>query len=122
MPMNVREEGSLIVLSNFGRLMNDPRYVDAARDVGALLDEGHRRFVIDLDSLRDLSDVALGLLTTITRRIRQREAEAVLIHVHRDVLRHLDEMRMDDYWEIFDDYKEIEAFFKEDDPEPEPND
>ncbi|MFO0892918.1 MAG: STAS domain-containing protein [Isosphaeraceae bacterium] len=111
MGMNVRFEGDLTVLSNFGRLMDDPRYVDAGRDVRALLDEGHRRFVIDLDSLRGLSETSLGLLTTVTRLIRQREAEVVMIRVHRDVLRYLDDMRMDDYWEILDNLDQAREYF-----------
>ena len=52
--MNVRFEGDVTVLSNFGRLVNDPRHFDAARDLGMLLDEGHRLFVLDLDTLREV--------------------------------------------------------------------
>ncbi len=29
MPLNILIEGDVVVLSNFNRLMNDPRYVDA---------------------------------------------------------------------------------------------
>lgn len=118
MPMNVGREGNLVVLGNFGHLMNDPRYIDAGRDVRALLDEGERRFVIDLDSLRNLGDTSLGLLTTMTRLIRQREAEVVLIRVHRDVLKYLDDMRMDDYWEVFESLNQAKAYFKQDEDLP----
>ena len=32
MPLNIRTDGDIVILSNFGRLMNDPRYIDASRD------------------------------------------------------------------------------------------
>ena len=100
MPMNVRIDGPVAVLSNFGRLFDDPRYIDASREVRRLIDEGMRRFVIDLTNLRDLSDTALGLLTTITRQIRQGDGEVVLAHITREVGTYLEEMRMDDYWDV----------------------
>ena len=46
-----------MVLSNFGRLLNDPRHFDASRDVREELEQGHRAFVLDLDGLRDLGSV-----------------------------------------------------------------
>jgi anti-anti-sigma regulatory factor len=116
MPMNVRFERSAVVLSNFGRLMNDPRYFDAARDVQALLDEGWRWFVLDLTTLREIGDVALGLLTTITRRIRQAGGEAVLAGVSRGAGRYLEEMRMEDYWDVFPDVETAARSFGDDSP------
>ena len=45
--MNIRVDGNVAILSNFARLMNDPRYVDAARDVREMLDQGIRNYVIE---------------------------------------------------------------------------
>jgi anti-sigma B factor antagonist len=114
MPMNVRFEGQAVVLSNFGRLMNDPRHFDAARDVQVLLDEGCRRFVLDLTTLREIGDTALGLLTTLTRLIRRAGGEAVLAGVSRGAGRTLDEMKMDDYWDVFTDVETAARSFHED--------
>ena len=100
MPMNVRFEKDVAVLSNFGRLMNDPRHVDAASDVRGLLDEGRRHFVLDLANLRELGDSALGLLTTLTRTIRLAGGEVVLANVSQDTGRVIEAMRMDDYWDV----------------------
>jgi anti-sigma B factor antagonist len=110
MPINVRIDGDVVVLSNFGRLLNDPRHFDAGRDVRGLLDEGHRRFVLDLSTLREAGDVALGLLTTLTRLIRQNGGEAVLANISRGTRHYLDEMRMDAYWEMFDDIEEAKTY------------
>lgn len=110
MALNVRFEGDVAVLSNFGRLLNDPRHVDAGRDVDELLDEGHRKFVLDLTSLREAGDTALGLLMTITRRIRQAGGEAVLACVRRETARYLDDMRMDAYWEILDTLEDARKY------------
>jgi anti-sigma B factor antagonist len=106
MPINIWDDGDVTVLSNFGRLLNDPRHFDAGRDVRALLDEGRRRFVLDLSTLRELGDTALALLTTLTRQIRQAGGEAVLANVSRGAERYLDEMRMDSYWDVFDSVEE----------------
>src|SRR5262245_19751251 len=102
MAVNVRVDAGVVVLSNFGRLMNDPRHFDAGRDVRDLLDQGHRAFVLELSGLRDLGSSGLGLLTTLTRLIRQHGGDAVLANPAPGVARYLDGMQMDAYWETFD--------------------
>ena len=52
MALNIRFDGDVAILSNFARLMNDPRYVDAARDVQDLLDQGYRQYIIELTGVR----------------------------------------------------------------------
>ena len=111
MPVNIRFEKTVAVLSNFGRLLNDPRYVDAARDVRLLLDEGHRHFVLDLASVHEVGDTVLALLTTLTRTIRQAGGEAVLANVGKGTGRFLEAMRMDDYWDVFDSVAEAARSF-----------
>ncbi len=111
MPINIRFDGGVVVLSNFGRLLNDPRHFDASRDVRAVLEQGHREFVLDLVGLRDLGAAGLGLLTTLTRLIRQYEGDAVLADLGTQTEKFLDEMRMDSYWEMFPDVEEAKAYF-----------
>ncbi len=111
MPINIRADGDVTVLSNFGALLNDPRHFDASRDVRAVLDEGCRNFALDLGGLRDLGSAGLGLLTTITRLIRRYDGDAVLINLRPTAMAFLDEMRMDVYWEVFKDIAEAKAFF-----------
>src|SRR5438270_88868 len=101
MPMNIRFDGDIAVLSNFARLMNDPRYFDASRDVQDILRQGYRKFVLELAGVREIGAPGIGLLTTITRQIRKSDGEAVLASVSRDLERYIEEMRMDSYWEIF---------------------
>jgi anti-sigma B factor antagonist len=108
-----RLDDGVVVLSNFGQLMNDPRHVDAARDVRAWIDEGHRDFVLDLTGLRDLGPGGLGLLTTITRLARQHGGDAVIAHPTREVEAILDEMRLDAYWETFPTVAEARTFLRE---------
>ena len=96
-------EGEVAVLGEVGRLMNDPRHFDASRDVADLIDQGYRRFVLDLVGVRETGPSILGLLMTLTRQIRRAEGEAVLARVSRPMGAFLDEMRMDDYWDRFDD-------------------
>lgn len=112
MPINVNYEGDVLILSNFARLMNDPRHFDAVRDVRELLDQGHRKFVLDLKNLREIADAGLGLLTTLTRLIRQHSGDAVLSNVRKEAMQYLDEMRMDAYWEIFESDTEATDYFK----------
>ncbi len=112
MALNVRFDGNVAILSNFARLMNDPRYVDAARDVAGLLDEGTRAFVIELAGVRETGSSFLGVLMTITRAIRAAGAEAVLAHPSRDVQAHLAEMKLDEYWDVFGSVDEAVRFFQ----------
>ena len=70
MMLNIRMEGDVAILSNFARVMNDPRYVDATRDVQTLIDEGVSRFVIELAGIRS----SVSLNSTTWRRSRARRA------------------------------------------------
>jgi anti-sigma B factor antagonist len=110
MAINARIDDRVVVLSGFGRLMNDPKHFDASQTVRALLDEGHRAFVFDLTGLPDLGSSALGLLTTLTRLIRHYDGDAVVAHASHRVGVTLDEMRMDAYWETFDTVEEAKVF------------
>ena len=53
MPLNVQVDGDIVVLSNFARLMNDPKYVDASRDTRDMIGQGFRKFVLDLGAVRE---------------------------------------------------------------------
>ncbi len=101
MPINMRVDGDVAILSNFARLMNDPRYVDAARDVGEMLDQGLRNFVLELAGVHETGASFLGVLVTITREIRRGGGEVVLAHPSRDVEKYLATMQMDEYWDVF---------------------
>ncbi|MGZ3388352.1 MAG: STAS domain-containing protein [Isosphaeraceae bacterium] len=101
MAMNIRVDRNVAILSNFARLMNDPRYVDAARDVREMLEQGIRNYVIELAGVKETGSSFLGVLMTITREIRSAGGEAVLAHPSRDVEKHLAMMQMDDYWDVF---------------------
>src|SRR5262249_18863137 len=112
MSMNIRIIGGLVVLSNFGRLMNDPRHFDAARDVKHRLDEGDRRFALELRDVTDLGSSGVGLLMTITRLIRQYGGEVVVVGPSRAMERIMEEMQLDTYWDVFDSLEEAQASFQ----------
>ncbi len=114
MPLNIEVDGDIVILSNFGRLMNDPRYVDASRDVSEILDQGCKKFILDLSGMRETGSGFLGLLMTITRRIRQHDAEAVLACLNPHMEKYIDMMKMDYYWDIFKTVAEAKAFYKPD--------
>ena len=117
MPINIRIDGDVVVVSNFGRLMNDPRYVDASEDIGELLDQGNRKFVLDLSSVRDTGATFLGLLMTITRRIRRREGELVLAKLTRSMEEFLlREMQMEEFWDVFPNVHDAIEFFRREFP------
>lgn len=100
MVLNVSLDGDVAILSNFGGLLNDPRHFEAGRDVRALLDQGVRKFILEMSNIRELGETALGLLMTITRQVRQSDGEIVLAKPGKGVVEFLAEMRMDDYWDI----------------------
>jgi anti-sigma B factor antagonist len=111
MTINMRALGDLVVLSNFGRLMNDPRHFDAARDVKESLDEGHRRFALELRDVHDLGPSGVGLLMTITRLVRQYGGEVVVVGPSKAMKQIIDEMKLDTYWDVFDTLDAAEASF-----------
>jgi anti-anti-sigma factor len=112
MALNIRIDGDIAILSNFARLMNDPKYIDAARDVHDLLDQGFQNYIIELAGVRETGSSFLGVLMTITREIRQRGGDAVLARPSRDVEKYLMMMQMDEYWDIFGSVEEAKGFFQ----------
>ena len=114
MPLNIRVDLDIVILSNFGRLMNDPRYSDASRDTGDLLEKGFAKFIFDLGGFRETGSSFLGLLMTMTRRVRQHGGEVVLAHLAPDTAKFINEMQMDDYWDIFQSVEEAKRFFSRD--------
>jgi anti-sigma B factor antagonist len=100
MLINVSLEGDVAVLGNFGGLLNDPKHFDVGRDVDELLDRGVRKFVLEMNNIREMGPTALGLMVTLTRRVRKEGGEVVLARPRRSVLDFLDEMRMDDFWDV----------------------
>ena len=111
MGMNVRIDGGLAVLSNIGRLMNDPRHFDAGRDVEELLDQGVKAFVIELREVGALGPAGLGLLTTLTRAVRRDGEHSSLACVRPALAEYLEEMRMDTLWDVFPSVGDAKAFF-----------
>ncbi len=120
MPLNVLFEGDVAVLSNFSRLMNDPRYVDAGKDVQQLVEQHHKKFVLDLGNVRDTGSSFLGLLMTVTRRIQRHGGEVVLAHLSRQTEEMLKSMQMEDFWDVFPSVKEAVASFLTNEGEPSP--
>jgi anti-sigma B factor antagonist len=102
MAINVRVDGDVVVLSNIGRLMNDPRHFDAGRDVEDLLDRDYRKFAIELRGVHEIGASGLGLLMTITRLVRRRGGDVVLVAPSRGVGRLIEEWQMDTIWERVD--------------------
>jgi anti-anti-sigma factor len=112
MPLNVRFDGDLAILSNFGQLLNDPRHFDASRDTKELLDQGYRHFVLELAGIRDMGPTSLGLLTTLTRLVRRHGGDAVLANVGRGTEDYINMMQMDTYWELFESVAAAKRFFQ----------
>lgn len=119
MALNIRIDGDVAILSNFARLMNDPRYVDASRDVVELLDNGVRNYVIELSGVRETGSSLLGILMTITREIRKQRGDAVVAHPSPAIEKYLAEMQMDEFWDIFPSVGEAVAFYHRHDGPPE---
>jgi anti-anti-sigma regulatory factor len=112
MPLNIRIDGDVVVLSNFARLMNDPRYVDARMDLRDLLDQGYRKFILDLTGARETGSSFLGLLITLNRQIGHDRGEAVLANPSREMQRFLGEMQLEEYWDVFASVQEAMEFFR----------
>lgn len=112
MALNVRFEGEVAILSNVARTMNDPRYHDAEADLRALLDQGYRRFVVELRGIRDTGSTLIGLLITLTRQARRDRGEVVLAGPSKAMAESIRTMQLDDFWDVFDTVEEARAFFR----------
>ena len=100
MPLHVRFKNDVAILGGLARLLSDPRHFDASREVRNLLDSGTLHFVVDLQGVNSMGATLLGLLTTLTRLIRQADGEVVLVGISRSMEKDLEAMRMDGYWDL----------------------
>lgn len=116
MVLSIRHDGDVTILANFGRFMNDPRYVDAAKEVADLLDLGERSFIMEMSGVHETGGSFLGVLMTMTREIRRRGGEVVMAHVGGHVGPYLAEMQLDDYWDVFRTVEEAKRFFRRGEP------
>src|SRR5690349_20169864 len=112
MPMHIRVDDQVVFLSNLARLMNDPRYSSAGDEIGDLLDQELRAFVLELKDVRETGAPFLGLRMTRPRRIRQAGGEVVVARPSREIGKMIEEMQMDEFWDVFPSIEEAKAFFK----------
>lgn len=117
MALNIRLERGATILSNFARLMNDPKHFDAASDVGDRLDAGEREFVMELHGVHETGASFLGLLMTITREVRRRGGDVVIARPGPAIRRLLLDMQLDDHWDVFESIEEAVEFYRRHDAE-----
>lgn len=117
MVLSIRHDGDVTILGNFGRFMNDPRYVDAAREVDELLDQGERCFIMEMSGVNETGGSFLGVLMTMTREIRKAGGEVVMARVGGHVSGYLAEMYLDEHWDIFPTVDAARRFFQRHEPE-----
>lgn len=118
MALNIRLQDDVAIVSNFARLMNDPRYTSADLDVRRLAAEGFRKFVFELANVNETGDAFLGLLMTLTRSIRRAKGEVVLAHPSRGLSKTLEAMQLQDFWDVFPSVDAAREFFGERGPGP----
>ncbi len=111
MSLNLRIDGDVAVLSNVARLMNDPRYSTSARDLEPLLGQGIRLFAIELANVNDTGSALVGLLMTLSRRIRAAGGDVVLVRCSPAIKNYLEEMQLDAYWEMLPALDEVHTYF-----------
>lgn len=111
MSLQIRIEEGVAILSSVGGLMNDPRYVDASRDVKGLLDEGIKAFVIEMRGVHEAGGPLLGLLMTMTREIRRRGGEVALANVGKGMQAYLAGMMMEEFWDTYRGVDEAKSSF-----------
>lgn len=111
MALNIRIDGDLAILSNFGRLLNDPKHFDASRDLQELLDQGYRNVILELGGIREMGSTSMGLLMTLTRLVRNHGGEIVLANASHGTEEFIEMMQMDTYWDLFESVDEAKEFF-----------
>lgn len=109
MPMHIREDGDAIILSNFGRLMNDPGHFDAPLEIGKLIENGRRKYVMELRAVGEMGDSGIGVLMTITRLVRKHGGDVVLASPSRFMRKRLDDLKMDDFWDVYESVGDAKA-------------
>ncbi|WP_158633550.1 STAS domain-containing protein [Tautonia sociabilis] len=112
MPIDYRDEGAVTIVGNVAGVLSDARHFDAARDLDALLDQGRRRFVIELSGVGSPGPTALGLLMTLVRQIRRRGGEVAFARVGRSTMQVFEEMQMDAHVDLFRTVAEAVQFLR----------
>jgi anti-anti-sigma regulatory factor len=118
MPIDYRADGDILIIGNVSGVINDVTTFDAARDLDAMLDLGHRRFVLELSGVGTPGPTGLGLLMTLVRQVRRRGAEVVFSRVGRSTQQAFEEMQLDAHVDLFRTTPEALSFFRRSDRPP----
>lgn len=88
------------------------RLSELGRTVRALLEEGCRRFVIDLGPVTYLDSAGFGELVACRKRAGQEGGDIVLLRPTGKVLERLEMLRLTSIFKIFDDESKALASFR----------
>ena len=99
-----RETGGVTVLDLGGRWRGYTVEPDALREtLAGLLEQGERRFVLNMTDLTDMDSGALGRLVGSVTAVHRADAELALLKPRRAVRQLLDIVRFDLVFDIFED-------------------
>lgn len=116
MKITTRYHDDIPVLDLDGKLVLGTGDVPLRGAVLDLLEEGHRRFLINLDKVKAMDSSGLGELIRCQTSAARREATIKLVNVNLKVYRLLTMSRLIGVFEIFDDEaKAVASFSIEDD-------
>lgn len=112
MEINVREEGTIRIVSCEGRL--DAQVSGVVKDqIKQHIDEGSTRLVLDLQGVEFLDSSGLGALVASLRKVKEKKGEIKLSGLRPEVRSIFDITRVSRLFHIYDDVqKALEAFKK----------
>lgn len=85
MKFNTEERDNIIVIRIEGDVVGGPDAAAISEKIRNYLSEGHKKFIIDLKSVRWMNSSGLGVLIGCLTTVRNNQGKLILLHIPKKV-------------------------------------
>lgn len=111
MVVTVREKQGVVVFSVKGEMVGGPDATKVSEKIRSFLDEGKKKFLIDMENVEWMNSSGLGILIASLTTVKNHQGQLKLLHVQKKPMELLKITKLDRVFEVFEDEGEAIASF-----------
>jgi len=111
MVVSVREKQGVVVFTVQGEMVGGPDATQVSEKIRSLLEQGKRKFLIDMEKVEWMNSSGLGILIASLTTVKNHQGQLKLLHVRKKPMELLQITKLDRVFEVFEDEGEAIASF-----------